>query len=194
MFYWWSAFALLLGCRVWLCCGMLASTRIETIGLALIEAVSIVLGSLNAVAAKRRDYRPIGLVVPAAYAAGIMLLPASGETLLAERWILFVVAVLLSTCALACLGRRFSLGPTAWLSLCDWGPYRLIRHPQLAARLLIVLAVTISGVEAADLARLAGCVALTLAVIEVEESMLRNVGAWADYAARVKWRLCPGVW
>jgi protein-S-isoprenylcysteine O-methyltransferase Ste14 len=194
MFYWWSAFALLLGCRVWLCCGMLSSTRIEAIGLALIEGASIVLGSVNAVAAKRRDYRPVGLVVPAAYAAGIWLLPQSGETLLAERWIVFVAAVSLSTCAMTCLGLRFSLGPTAWLSLCDWGPYRWMRHPQLAARLLIVVAVAMSGPDTLALCRLVGCVALTLAVIDVEESMLRNVGAWSDYAARVKWRLLPGVW
>lgn len=194
MLSWWCGFALLLVCRISLCARLLSTQQVEALGLVLIEGVSIVLGCINAVVAERRDERLLGLAVPAAYAAGILLLPHSGNEFVALRWFVFCGAVSLSTWGLVCLRERFSLAASSWVSLCDGGPYRWIRHPQLAGRLLIVVAVAMSGVDAVGLVRLAGCVVLTLTVIEVEESMLRGVGPWVEYARRVAWRLCPGVW
>jgi protein-S-isoprenylcysteine O-methyltransferase Ste14 len=38
------------------------------------------------------------------------------------------------------------------------------------------------------------CAALTFAVIDLEESMLQDFGAWREYAGRVRYRVLPGVW
>jgi protein-S-isoprenylcysteine O-methyltransferase Ste14 len=167
--------------------------QVEAVGLVMIEGASILLGCANAMIAERRDRRTVGLVVPAAYAIGIFLLPASGVDLVLIRWLVFCIAVGLSAWGLVCLRERFSIAASSWVSLCDWGPYRVIRHPQLAGRLLIVVAVAMSGVDAIGLVRLAGCVVLTLTVIEIEESTLRGIGAWREYARRVRWQIVPGV-
>jgi protein-S-isoprenylcysteine O-methyltransferase Ste14 len=193
MLYWWIGFVVLFACRVWLCIQLLSTHQVEAVGLVLIESASILLGCANAVVADRRDDRLVGLAVPAAYAAGIWLLPPSGSLLIGTRWTVFVVAVGLSAWGLVSLRERFSIAASSWVSLCDWGPYRWIRHPQLAGRLLIVTAVAMSGVDTVDLLRLAGCVVLTLTVIEIEESMLRSIDAWREYSRRVRWQLCPGV-
>src|SRR5262249_23931612 len=157
----------------------------EAIGLVLIEGTSIWLGCVNAFVAKQRDERLFGLVVPAAYATGILLLPRSGNEWIAARWFVFCAAVGLSAWGLLCLRERFSIAGRSWVSLCDWGPYRYVRHPQLAGRLLIVAAVAMSGVDALGHLKLVGCVMLTLTVIEIEESMLRGIDAWREYANRV---------
>lgn len=193
MVYWWSGFVALVGCRVWLCARLLSTYEVEAIGLVMIEGVSIGVGCVNAAVAKHREERLVGLIAPAAYAIGIVLLPTSGSNLIVERWTLFCAATGLSAWGLICLRERFSIAASSWVSLCDWGPYQYMRHPQLAGRLLIVAAVAMSGVGALSLVRLAGCVVLTLAVVEIEESMLGGIDAWREYAKRVKWQLCPGV-
>ncbi len=124
--------------------------------------------------ARRRDYRPVGLLIPLAYAAGVVLLPDPGWRMASERWLLFFAAVGISTWGLFVLGWRFSLAGTSWVSLCDRGPYALIRHPQLMARYLIISSVAMSGVDWFGMASLVLCAALTFAVIDLEESMLQD--------------------
>jgi protein-S-isoprenylcysteine O-methyltransferase Ste14 len=194
MVYWWSGFGLLLLYRAWLCFGLMSSNRVEGWALAAIETMSIGLGVFNAVVARRRDYRAIGLLVPLAYAAGVVLLPAPGWRMASERWFLFIAAVGLSTWGLVALGLRFSIAGSTWISLCEKGPYAFVRHPQLAARLVIVGSVAMSGVDWSATAALVSCVALTFGVIDLEESMLRDAMSWRRYAERVRYRVLPGVW
>lgn len=194
MAYWWFGFVVLLGFRLWLCIELASSKCIEGWALAIVESSAMGLGIVNAIVARRRDDRAIGLLVPAAYFAGALLLPEPGWRMPIERWILFVAAVGLSTWGLAALGIRFSIAGSTWVSLCDRGPFAVIRHPQLAARLLIVCSVAMSGVDWQATAALVGCVAMTFAVIDLEESMLRELLAWRTYAGRVRYRVLPGVW
>lgn len=194
MLFWWLGFGLLLAFRAWLCAGLVSANRIEGWALAIIESMSIGLGVVNAVVARRRDYRAIGLLVPLAYVAGVVLLPEPGCRMPAERWLLFIGAVGLSTWGLVALGLRFSIAGSTWVSLCEKGPYAFIRHPQLAARLLIIGSVATSGVDWYATAALVTCVALTFGVMDLEESMLRDATSWRRYAMRVRYRVLPGVW
>jgi protein-S-isoprenylcysteine O-methyltransferase Ste14 len=194
MVYWWSGFVGLLVLRLWLLVGLVSSNRIEGWALALVEGASIALGIANAVVARRRDGRVVGLLVPLAYAVGIVLLPEPGGRMANERWLLFFVAVGLSTWGLLALGHRFSIAGSTWVSLCDRGPYAFVRHPQLAARLLIVSSIAMSGVDWEAMAALVMCAALTFGVMEAEESLLRSFGAWRQYSNRVRYCVLPGVW
>jgi protein-S-isoprenylcysteine O-methyltransferase Ste14 len=191
---WWLGFFALVAVRWLLLCGLVMSGRMEALGLAALECVALVLGVVNAVVSEDKDYRPRGFVVPICYALGVWLMPGGGESFLLARWVLFLIALWLSTWGLVCLGQRFSIGSSAWVSLCDWGPYGVIRHPQLFARLLILVSVAVSGVDWQGVALLTACACLTFIVIDLEESLLTQFEAWRNYRDRVCWRLLPGLY
>jgi protein-S-isoprenylcysteine O-methyltransferase Ste14 len=77
----------------------------------------------------------------------------------------------------------------------DTGPYAVVRHPMYAGAVLYFIGVPLllgswSGLALAPL--LAALFALR---IVLEERTLRTgLPGYADYAARVRWRLLPGVW
>jgi protein-S-isoprenylcysteine O-methyltransferase Ste14 len=75
------------------------------------------------------------------------------------------------------------------------GPYRLVRHPGYTAALL---AAVTSGIALGSwISTFIAPVALALLVWRtmVEDRMLqRDLPGYADYAARVRYRLVPGVW
>lgn len=92
--------------------------------------------------------------------------------------------------ALATLGRSFAIAP-ADRGLVTRGPYRVVRHPMYAAELLsnagFVLA-NLSWRNAVAMAVMLGTIVWRIAREE------RIIAQYADYAARVRWRLVPGVW
>ena len=75
------------------------------------------------------------------------------------------------------------------------GPYAIIRHPGYAG---ILLAVVASGVALNSLLSIIPAlvyVAVTVRVTAIEDQMLREeLDGYADYAAKVRYRLIPGVW
>jgi protein-S-isoprenylcysteine O-methyltransferase Ste14 len=75
------------------------------------------------------------------------------------------------------------------------GPYRFVRHPGYTAGLVIFLA---SGVALGSWLAAAICwmsVPILLWRTIKEDRMLHaGLSGYAEYAARVKWRLLPGVW
>jgi protein-S-isoprenylcysteine O-methyltransferase Ste14 len=75
------------------------------------------------------------------------------------------------------------------------GPYALIRHPGYSTILLSFLAtgLALNSLLAIMPALVYGVV--TFRVTAIEDRMLRDeLGGYADYAARVHYRLVPGVW
>jgi protein-S-isoprenylcysteine O-methyltransferase Ste14 len=75
------------------------------------------------------------------------------------------------------------------------GPYRVVRHPAYAIALLGCPA---NGLALGSwLAAAIGALAIPLLLWRCigEDRMLRaGLPGYADYAARVRWRLIPGIW
>jgi protein-S-isoprenylcysteine O-methyltransferase Ste14 len=75
------------------------------------------------------------------------------------------------------------------------GPYRLVRHPMYAGGLLYFVGLPFMFGSWLGLAVVPLFVALLLLRIPIEERMLRTELAGYDaYAARVRYRLVPGIW
>ena len=77
----------------------------------------------------------------------------------------------------------------------EGGLYRHVRHPMYAGLVLIMAGLCIwLGSSAALIATLIP-VAILVVRILFEERMLRTrLAGYGEYAARVRWRLVPGVW
>lgn len=187
---WWTAWGVMAAYRLLQVVLMMYAGNLLGWLLIVPETLALGFGIVNAFVAKERDYRLVGLWVPFCYAAGIFVISGHAVKTSLPATSLFIVAEALSLWALLCLQTRFSVAAAAWVSLCDRGPYRWIRHPQLAARLLFVLACTLS---AGDLVGLAVAGAMTISVVLVEEGMLLGIPAYQSYAQRVRYRLIPGV-
>lgn len=75
------------------------------------------------------------------------------------------------------------------------GPYRYVRHPGYAAGVVLSLA---SGIALGSLWSIVPAVVglpLLYARIVREDRILREqLPGYAEYAARVRWRLAPGIW
>ena len=75
------------------------------------------------------------------------------------------------------------------------GPYRHVRHPMYAGMSLLFVGVPLLLGSGYGLALAPVWIALLACRIPIEERMLREkLPGYADYAARVRWRLVPGVW
>lgn len=76
------------------------------------------------------------------------------------------------------------------------GPYAVIRHPGYLAGILIIVA---SGIALGSWLATAFLVAMSLPfllyrAITEDRILQAELPGYRDYAARVRWRLCPGIW
>ncbi|HEX3938437.1 MAG TPA: isoprenylcysteine carboxylmethyltransferase family protein [Xanthobacteraceae bacterium] len=76
------------------------------------------------------------------------------------------------------------------------GPYAVVRHPGYTAGILVILA---SGLALGSWLATAFLVAMSLPFLLyraiTEDRLLQaELPGYRDYAARVRWRLCPGIW
>ena len=75
------------------------------------------------------------------------------------------------------------------------GPYRTVRHPMYASAILYFLAVALLLGSWWGLAAVPVLVALLGLRIWIEErTLMAGLPGYADYAARVRYRLVPGLW
>jgi len=75
------------------------------------------------------------------------------------------------------------------------GPYAVIRHPQYAASFLYLLGMPLALASWWGVLVFAGMVPLIIWRLRDEEMLLaRDLPGYADYQARVRWRLIPGVY
>lgn len=76
------------------------------------------------------------------------------------------------------------------------GPYRWVRHPGYAALLLLLMpgsALALGSLP--SLFPLAGTLLLFLRRTALEDGLLqKELAGYREYAARVRWRLVPGLW
>ena len=92
--------------------------------------------------------------------------------------------------AKVCLGRSFGIAP-ADRGLVVAGPYRWLRHPAYAGELISFAGVWLSAPTGWNTGLLALIALGVVLRILAEENV---IGGYADYAARVRWRLAPGIW
>jgi len=76
------------------------------------------------------------------------------------------------------------------------GPYAVIRHPGYAAGVLIVLAsgVALGSWLAAALIVICSLPFLLHRAVTEDRVLAAELSGYRDYAARVRWRLVPGLW
>ena len=80
-------------------------------------------------------------------------------------------------------------------AVCTTGPYRIVRHPMYVAIIVTVLLVPILLGSLYALIPAALVVALFVLRTAFEDKTLRaELPGYADYAARVRWKLVPHVW
>lgn len=193
---WIRALSMLLGCGrmllgIWVALSPAANFVAVLFG--AFEALSGALAAINAGLALEVDRRIVGLLLPAVYMTGAYVVCSPGDSEAGLIVGLLVVWVL-RMWALAWLGLGYSVGAATWLGLAERGPFAFVRHPMastgVAARVVFVLA----NPEAWNFIALGVMVVAELASVWLEEGFLRQFDEWRGYAARVHWRLLPGVW
>jgi protein-S-isoprenylcysteine O-methyltransferase Ste14 len=107
--------------------------------------------------------------------------------------VLVMVAACLSLASLVSLGRRFGVRP-ALRDLVTTGPYRLVRHPIYLAYVIADVGYNLQEWNAATLLLVATGWASLVYRIWAEERVLAQSSRWAAYAARVRYRVLPGLW
>jgi protein-S-isoprenylcysteine O-methyltransferase Ste14 len=107
--------------------------------------------------------------------------------------VLVTFAAFLSIASLLTLGRSFGVWP-ALRFLVTKGPYRFVRHPIYLSYLIADVGYNLQEWNyGTALMVMAGWLSLIYR-IHAEERILSKDTEWSDYAARVRFRLIPGVW
>jgi protein-S-isoprenylcysteine O-methyltransferase Ste14 len=189
---WWVLWFSLVVVRLLLLSAMLQG-GVVSMGFAVLEWVALVFGVWNGLAAQERFCSNAGLFPPMAYLYGVILLmPLRDRPCGLAGAALLVAGLVLQTWALCCLRSRFSIGPSSFVALCDWGPYAYVRHPQFAARLLILAAMA-STCRGPEVCFVLVSALLAWAVVRCEEAALSGVATYRDYRSRVRWVAVPGL-
>jgi protein-S-isoprenylcysteine O-methyltransferase Ste14 len=77
----------------------------------------------------------------------------------------------------------------------DRGPYACVRHPGYAGPMLAQLALPLALGSLLGLAPAAlGCLFLALRAFHEERRLVRELAGYAEYTARVRFRILPHVW
>jgi protein-S-isoprenylcysteine O-methyltransferase Ste14 len=75
------------------------------------------------------------------------------------------------------------------------GPYAIVRHPGYATTLLAVVAVGLALNSLLAFVPAVVFAAVVVRVTAIEDRMLQEeLAGYADYAAKVRYRLVPGLW
>jgi protein-S-isoprenylcysteine O-methyltransferase Ste14 len=129
---------------------------------------------------------PYGQLVYLRWVPGEPTWPAGGL-------VIVTLAACLSFTSLASLGRWFGVRP-ALRGLMTKGPYRLVRHPMYLAYIIADIGYNLQEWNLGTvLLVLAGWMSV-LYRIRAEERVLARDPGWPAYAARVRYRLVPGLW
>lgn len=95
--------------------------------------------------------------------------------------------------SLLALGRCFAILPGA-RGVVARGPYRLVRHPAYLSELVMLGGAAVALGPWLGSALVVAAALLVVLRILAEERPLRQLEAYRAYAARVRYRLVPGVW
>jgi protein-S-isoprenylcysteine O-methyltransferase Ste14 len=107
--------------------------------------------------------------------------------------VLVIAGACLSLASLISLGRFFGVRP-ALRGLATKGPYQLVRHPLYLAYVLADIGYNLQEWNFATILLVAAGWLSMIYRIGAEERLLAHDANWANYAARVRYRLLPGIW
>jgi protein-S-isoprenylcysteine O-methyltransferase Ste14 len=106
---------------------------------------------------------------------------------------LVILGACLSLASLLSLGRYFGVRP-ALRGVATRGTYRLVRHPLYLAYVIADIGYNLQEWNYGTLILVAAGWASMIYRIHAEEHVLSGDPTWADYTARVRYRLVPGIW
>jgi protein-S-isoprenylcysteine O-methyltransferase Ste14 len=104
-----------------------------------------------------------------------------------------VVGLAICIASFAALGRSFGFAP-ADRGLVRRGPYRIVRHPIYASYFLLQAGYVLQSISARNVAVMALVCGCNVGRLRAEERLMTSSGPYLEYAARVPWRLVPGLW
>ncbi len=105
---------------------------------------------------------------------------------------LIYVAVILEICGFLSLNTSAGIVP-ANRGVKTTGLYKYVRHPIYSSYLLLYLGYAINNPSFYNGVILVAALILQIARIYREEALLKRDGSYKEYAAKVRWRLVPGV-
>lgn len=110
-------------------------------------------------------------------------------------WVFVALGGILSVWAIGTLGRAFAIFP-AVRDVIVRGPFRWIRHPAYAGQLLMLVGCVIAvGAGPVDIGLLLlAAICIGARAVAEERLLLSADAAYTEYAARVRWRVVPGIW
>jgi protein-S-isoprenylcysteine O-methyltransferase Ste14 len=77
----------------------------------------------------------------------------------------------------------------------DIGPYAVVRHPMYAAAFLILLGLALAlGSFWAVIPTVLASLLLVVRTVLEDRTLQNELGGYKEYAARIRYRLVPGVW
>ena len=115
----------------------------------------------------------------------------SGLILFAAGWIILALALRENAFAVAVVRYQEERGHT----VVSTGPYRFVRHPLYSGLAAVMIGMSLWLGSFAAAAASALPITILAARIVLEERLLsRSLPGYREYAARVRWRIVPGVW
>jgi len=106
--------------------------------------------------------------------------------------VMVTLAAFSSLASLVTLNRRFGVWP-AFRGLATQGPYRIVRHPMYLAYAIADLGYNFEEWNFGTASMVAAGWLSLLYRIHAEERVLSRNAGWSSYAARVRYRLIPGI-
>jgi protein-S-isoprenylcysteine O-methyltransferase Ste14 len=124
----------------------------------------------------------------------LLTTPAAANAFMPEALVttLMLMGLLVQICGKLALGRSFGLVP-ANRGVKTRGLYRFVRHPIYAGYTLTHIGFLIGFPSLPNAALYAAVFAIEVTRLLREEAVLKRDPAYVEYAARVRYRLLPGV-
>jgi len=170
--------------------------RLSAVRLTLF-ALNACVGALFLVRAPRSrgaDAYALAAALPSMVLGGVALrLAPSPASWPIHAEVMFVAAAAWAMASLLTLGKSFALLPGV-RTLVVSGPFRLLRHPIYLGEISMIGACGLARDGWTALGWMGAAAALVVPRVIAEERVLSVESAWGAYAARVRWRILPGVW
>jgi protein-S-isoprenylcysteine O-methyltransferase Ste14 len=128
-------------------------------------------------------------------AAAPILLTPGGHALIDPRFCggLMVLGLLLNLYGKACLARSFGI-VAANRGVKRFGPYRVVRHPIYAGNAITQIGFLLGNPTVFNLALCLAGITLQVIRLQAEEKLLGQDPVYAEYMAKVPYRLAPGLY